>query len=258
MKQCAMLIAMAKPKEEVQFDFSILLSMKKAESEVTRKLMEVIETAFTKVRHALQHCSKHYHQVSSVMAHNSALTSTLLEFERTCAIGTRLLKNPDPLVDFTLMMKRVLGAHKEVKEKIRNGSAEMFCAIPWLVVVSSFGKESKDLYNFHYPLEMETEKDQWLYALTKEKYKKLCGEIKELRSLLEAEFIGGAISYEILASPGVKEMIKSIKELGSRISRCEPTSWNDFLLIALSLVVPFPCPSAVLIIAIKPVFILYH
>lgn len=236
MKQCVVLIAMTKSEEESLFDFSLLLSrVKRVEGEVARKLVEVVETAFTKVRHALQYCSKHYHQVSSVITHNTALTSALLEFERACATSARLLKNPEPLVDFGLMMKRVLDVNEEAREKMRSGSAEIFCAIPWLVVVNSFGKESKSVYNFHYPLEVETEKDQWLYALTKEKYKKLCGEIKEFRSLLEAEFIGGAVPYEILGSPGVKEVVGGIKELGSRVSRCDPRSWNDFLLIALSL-----------------------
>jgi len=236
-KKCTELISMINSKSHIELSHAYFL-MNKTDV-ITKKLPEVIKVAFDKVRQALRECGENYRQVSSVIRQNITLTNALLEYERVCNICKRLVMNPEPIIDFCLMMKRVFEIYKDFKKKVKSGSAEMFCVIPWLVVLNSFTKETKQPYNFHYPLELETDHDQWLYASTKVRYNKMCKEIKDFHYLLEAQLLDKPIPNELLFNKTVKENIKelvgSIKELGIRLERCKPTDWNSFLQITLEL-----------------------
>lgn len=236
-KACTGLISMINSKPCTEFSH-LFLSIKKSDM-ISNKLLELIKPAFTKVRQALRECGESYKEVSSVIRQNINLTNALLEYERVCNICKRVIITPEAIADFCLMMKRVFEMYKDVKKKVKSGSAEMFCAIPWLVVLNSFTKETKQPYNFHYPLELETDHDQWLYAGTKAKYNKICQKIEGFHHLLEAKLLDNPIPSEVLldelAEENIKEIVGSIKELGTRLERCKPTDWNSFLQIVLGL-----------------------
>lgn len=234
-KKCAELVSMMKPEEAPQTNSLFIPPTVKKDDKLIGELVEIANDSFSKVRQALRDCGNNYKQVSPIVKCNTALANSLLNYEKTYSTVILLLNNTEPLLDFLSIMARVSKAHPDIKKEIEDGSAELFFAMPRLVVLSSLVGKTKRVYNFHYPLELESEEDQWLYADTKGKLLQVCGKTGNFCKLLEAELLGRSVPEEIAAHPGVQEIIRNIKELGLRLERCRPIKWNNFLQIAFKL-----------------------
>eukprot|EP00826_Nyctotherus_ovalis_P051445 TRINITY_DN6427_c0_g4_i2.p2 TRINITY_DN6427_c0_g4~~TRINITY_DN6427_c0_g4_i2.p2 ORF type:complete len:232 (+),score=41.99 TRINITY_DN6427_c0_g4_i2:1179-1874(+) len=226
---------MMKPEEAPQINLLLIPPITKKDEKIISELVEIVNDSFNKVRQALRDCGDNYKQVSPIVKCNTALANSLLNYEKTYNTVILFLNNTEPLLDFLSIIARTSKAYPDLKKEIENGSAELFFVIPRLVVLSSLVRGTKRVYNFHYPLELESEGGQWLYADTKAKLLKTSEKIENLRELLEAELLGRPVSKEIAANPGVEEIIRNIKELGLRLERCRPARWNNFLQVAFKL-----------------------
>ena len=142
------------------------------QSKAVRVLAEKIKKAFSDFRNLLKKYEQNIEVVDPQLKNNVELVEILVEFENTWTQGLTYFmdsKKCRQLIHFSSVIEATGEKHKAFAEQLENRDAEIFVAIPSLLILKSLEGDDKDICTFFNPdmFDKKTSQGQQLENLKK-------------------------------------------------------------------------------------------